>query len=230
MNNKKSVITTTALGKKIPMHAGNDLIILDGISLEISQGASVAITGASGSGKTTLLGLLAGLDIPSSGKIQLLGKEISSLDEDQRAALRLGQIGFVFQSFHLMDNLTALENVILPLELADNANDIDQLARKALSEVGLVERLHHLPKQMSGGEQQRVALARAFVSRPSILFADEPTGNLDNKTGNEIIELLFSLQQKMGTTLILVTHDDDLANRCDVHYRLVDGKLSNSHD
>lgn len=218
------------LGKKIPMQSGNDLTILDGISLEISQGASVAITGASGSGKTTLLGLLAGLDIPSSGNIQLLGQEISSLDEDERAALRLGQVGFVFQSFHLMDNLTALENVILPLELAHNDKDIEQLARTALSDVGLAERIHHLPKRMSGGEQQRVALARAFVSRPSILFADEPTGNLDNKTGNEIIELLFSLQQKMGTTLVLVTHDDDLANRCDVHYRLVEGKLSHSHD
>lgn len=230
MNNNNSLITTHALGKKIPMQSGNDLIILDGISLEISQGSSVAITGASGSGKTTLLGLLAGLDTPSSGKIQLFNKEISRLDEDQRAALRLGKVGFVFQSFNLMDNLTALENVILPLELAHAEDDIEQLAHTALEDVGLSERINHLPNQLSGGEQQRVALARAFVSRPAILFADEPTGNLDNKTGDEIISLLFSLQQRMGTTLVLVTHDNDLANRCEHHHRIVDGRLSKSHD
>ena len=226
VNNKKFVIETQALGKKIPVQSADDLIILDNISLQIPQGASVAITGASGSGKTTLLGLLAGLDIPSNGSIQLLGKEISTLDEDQRAGLRLGKVGFVFQSFHLMNNLTALENVMLPLELESANHDIEKLALTALNEVGLSQRTQHLPTQLSGGEQQRVALARAFVSRPEILFADEPTGNLDSQTGQEVVSLLFSLQQQHNTTLVLVTHDDYLAAQCQIHYRIVDGKLN----
>ena len=225
MNNKNIVIETQALGKKIPIQSADDLIILDNISLQIPQGASVAITGTSGSGKTTLLGLLAGLDSPSSGNIQLLGKEISTLDEDQRANLRLGKVGFVFQSFHLMDNLTALENVMLPLELDSKHHEIESLALTALSDVGLSQRTQHLPTQLSGGEQQRVALARAFVSRPEILFADEPTGNLDSQTGKEVESLLFSLQQQHNTTLVLVTHDDHLAEQCQIHYRIVAGKL-----
>ncbi len=225
VNNKKFVIETQELGKKIPIQSGNNLIILDNITLQIPQGASVAITGASGSGKTTLLGLLAGLDTPSSGSIQLLGKEISILDEDQRARLRLGKVGFVFQSFHLMKNLTALENVMLPLELERANHDIEKLALTALNEVGLSQRTQHLPAQLSGGEQQRVALARAFVSRPEILFADEPTGNLDSQTGQEVVSLLLSLQQQHNTTLVLVTHDEHLAAQCQIHYRIVDGKL-----
>lgn len=226
MNNNPIVIETSLLGKKIPIQSAQDLVILDGINLHINQGASVAITGASGSGKTTLLGLLAGLDTPSSGEIKLLGKTISSLDEDQRAAARLGEVGFVFQSFHLMDNLTALENVMLPLEIGQTSQDLEKMALQALDDVGLSERANHLPNRMSGGEQQRVALARAFVNRPKILFADEPTGNLDSKTGEEIIQLLFSLQKQYDTTLVLVTHDDELANSCQQHYRIADGKLS----
>ena len=208
------------------------LQILQDISLQVSQGESVAITGISGSGKTTLLGLLAGLDVPSSGEVNLLGQGLSSLDEDQRAALRLGKVGFVFQSFHLMDNLTALENVMLPLELDSSLslkNDgIRQRAKDALKEVGLEQRITHLPTQLSGGEQQRVALARAFVSNPSILFADEPTGNLDSNTGNEIVELLFSMQQQNNTTLVLVTHDDALADQCQTHYRIAGGRIHNA--
>lgn len=208
------------------------LQILKGIKFKVSQGESVAITGISGSGKTTLLGLLAGLDVPTSGEVILLDQNLSSLDEDQRAALRLGKVGFVFQSFHLMDNLTALENVMLPLELDGNLslknNDIRARAEDALKEVGLEHRMAHLPTQLSGGEQQRVALARAFVSNPIILFADEPTGNLDSNTGNEIIELLFSMQQQNNTTLVLVTHDDALADRCQTHYRIDAGQIMNA--
>jgi putative ABC transport system ATP-binding protein len=220
-------IETHALCKQIPLHSANDLNILDSINLHIPHNSSVAITGASGSGKTTLLGLLAGLDSPSTGKIHLLGQEISAFDEDQRAALRLGKVGFVFQSFHLMDNLTALENVMLPLELNTGRaiDSIDRAARTALQDVGLADRIDHLPNQLSGGEQQRVALARAFVNRPAVLFADEPTGNLDSNTAQEIINLLFSLQQRYQSTLVLVTHDEALAQRCQQHYRLVNGRL-----
>lgn len=199
------------------------LTILHQISFTINSGDSVAITGSSGSGKSTLLGLLAGLDVPTSGTIQLFGQELTSLDEDGRAALRQQQVGFVFQSFHLLNHLTALENVLLPLELAGRRDPAR--AQYCLERVGLAQRLHHTPKQLSGGEQQRVALARAFAGQPRILFADEPTGNLDSKTGQQIIELLFGMNQEQGTTLILVTHDEQLARRCQRHFRLEAGQL-----
>ena len=223
MNN--TAIQTDNLVKTIPQ-AGRELQILRGVSLTIDSGESVAITGLSGSGKSTLLGLLAGLDLPTSGSVKLFGQALDGLDEDQRAALRLGRVGFVFQSFHLLENLTALENVMLPLELGTQTGDYTVLATQALQQVGLSERLGHFPNQLSGGEQQRVALARAFVTRPQILFADEPTGNLDRATGNEIIALLFALQEKLQTTLVLVTHDETLAARCQTHYRLVEGALA----
>jgi putative ABC transport system ATP-binding protein len=235
MNN--TAIQTDNLVKTIPQ-AGRDLQILCGITLSIDSGESVAITGTSGSGKSTLLGLLAGLDLPTSGSVQLFGQALDGLDEDQRAALRLGKVGFVFQSFHLLENLTALENVMLPLELNPLSHSEftphpnpppqggrEQRAREALQQVGLGERMSHFPNQLSGGEQQRVALARAFVTRPQILFADEPTGNLDRATGHEISDLLFTLQEKFHTTLVLVTHDETLAARCQTHYRMEEGKL-----
>ncbi|WML91282.1 ATP-binding cassette domain-containing protein [Thiothrix lacustris] len=221
----KIAIQTNDLVKTIPQ-AGRELHILRGISLTIDSGESVAITGLSGSGKSTLLGLLAGLDLPSRGSVKLFGQPLDGLDEDQRAALRLGRVGFVFQSFHLLENLTALENVMLPLELGTQAGDRTALATQALQQVGLAERMGHFPNQLSGGEQQRVALARAFVTRPQILFADEPTGNLDRTTGHEITELLFALQEQFHTTLVLVTHDETLAARCQTHYRLVEGALA----
>ncbi len=217
------VIQTDNLVKTIPQ-AGHELQILRGINLAINSGTSVAITGTSGSGKSTLLGLLAGLDLPTSGSVALFGQSVQGLNEDQRAALRLGKVGFVFQAFHLLENLTALENVMLPLELTGQAGR-ESIAREALQQVGLGERLQHFPTQLSGGEQQRVALARAFVTRPQILFADEPTGNLDRATGEEISNLLFALQAQWHTTLVLVTHDDGLAARCQQHYRLVEGVL-----
>ncbi len=233
MDNQQStsiVIKTKNLDKKLAVSTGESLHILDNINLSISQGESVAITGASGSGKTTLLGLLAGLDIPSEGEVVLLDKALSQLDEDQRANLRLGKVGFVFQSFHLMDNLSALENVMLPLELDKstglNKQALRQQAKEALVQVGLADRLSHRPTQLSGGEQQRVALARAFVTKPAVLFADEPTGNLDSQTGEEIITLLFSMQKQSKTTLVMVTHDDSLASRCETHFRLDNGRLS----
>ena len=220
----ETIIQTQDLVKTIPQ-AGHDLQILRGISLAIDKGTSVAITGTSGSGKSTLLGLLAGLDAPSSGSVALFGQNLSGMDEDQRAALRLGRVGFVFQAFHLLENLTALENVMLPLELATQGQQHRALAQAALEQVGLGARLQHFPTQLSGGEQQRVALARAFVTQPQILFADEPTGNLDRATGAEIIELLFRLQAQWQTTLVLVTHDEGLAAQCQQHYRLAEGVL-----
>ncbi len=222
---RNTSITSSHLSKKIPLKSAQDLIILDNITLHIETGTSVAITGTSGSGKTTLLGILAGLDLPSSGQVHLLGTEISQLDEDQRARLRLGKVGFVYQSFHLMSHLTALENVMLPLELDHTIAAPQQQATQALQQVGLGARLNHLPSQLSGGEQQRVALARAFVTHPKILFADEPTGNLDQQTGHEIIEHLFTLQAQYRTTLVLVTHDPALAARCERHYRLEQAQL-----
>ena len=200
------------------------LAILRGVDLRVGAGESLAILGRSGSGKTTLLSLLAGLDLPDAGRIQLDGTDLDGLDEDGRAALRAGRVGFVFQSFQLLAGFTALENVMLPAELA-GARDARQRAIAALGRVGLTERLQHYPRQLSGGEQQRVALARAFVADPRILFADEPTGNLDTATGAQIIEQMFELNQSQGATLILVTHDTRLAGRCDRTLRLEDGRL-----
>ena len=211
------------LGKRVELPSG-PLTILDGVGFQIAAGEVVAIIGASGSGKSTLLSLLAGLDTPTAGTVQLDGEEISSLDEDGRAQVRGGKVGFVFQNFQLLPSLTALENVMLPLELRGDA-DAESPARTMLGKVGLGERLGHYPRQLSGGEQQRVALARAFVTRPSLLFADEPTGNLDTTTGQAIIELLFAMNADAGTTLVLVTHDDHLAARCHRILRLDGGRL-----
>jgi len=189
------------------------LTILDDVSLAIGAGETVAVVGASGAGKSTLLALLAGLDEPTAGSVWLEGTELSALDEDGRAAARARHVGFVFQSFHLVPSLTALENVMLPLELAGRS-DARLGAKAALTEVGLAPRLGHYPRQLSGGEQQRVAIARAFVTRPSVLFADEPTGNLDARTGHRVMDLLFDLNSANGTTLVLVTHDREIAARC----------------
>ncbi len=207
-----NIIETKNLGKTVPTSDGS-LCILSSVELTIRQGESIAIIGASGSGKSTLLGLLAGLDRPTQGQITINQHDLTKMNEDGRAALRNQLIGFVFQSFQLLPTLTALENVMLPLELRG-----DKQAKKAasalLDRVGLKQRLTHTPMKLSGGEQQRVALARAFVTEPAILFADEPTGNLDSKTGEQIIELLFELNQEKQTTLVLVTHDTALAERC----------------
>jgi len=203
---------------------GQPLTILDAVDLDIAAGESLAIVGSSGSGKTTLLSLLAGLDLPSSGEITLAGSPLSGLDEDARAALRAGRVGFVFQSFQLLAGFTALENVMLPAELA-GLPDARARATAELERVGLGARLGHYPSQLSGGEQQRVALARAFCGEPSILFADEPTGNLDTATGARIIDLLFDLNRDRGTTLILVTHDATLAARCARRVTLSGGRL-----
>jgi len=197
--------------------------ILDDISLAVAAGETVAITGASGSGKTTLLGLLAGLDRPSSGRVELAGHALHAMDEEARARLRLQQVGFVFQSFHLLPALTAEENVMLPLELAAAA-DATARARQALDAVGLQARRRHFPYQLSGGEQQRVAIARAFVHQPRVLFADEPTGNLDHHSRDAIARLLFGLNAQHHTTLVVVTHDQALAARCQRGYALVDGR------
>lgn len=200
------------------------LTILDDLSLQIHAREKIAIVGASGSGKSTLLGLLAGLDAPSQGHIRLLGQALTELNEDQRARLRAGQVGFVFQSFQLLPSMTALENVMLPLELAASRQAM-QVAKDALDRVGLSARIHHYPSQLSGGEQQRVALARAFAIQPKILFADEPTGNLDQQTGAKIIELLFDLNHVFNTTLVLVTHDNALAEHCETRLQLASGRL-----
>ncbi len=205
-------------------HADQTLQILDDISFEIPTGQSVAIVGQSGSGKTTLLGLLAGLDVPSSGSVCVAGQSLSSMNEDARADFRAQQLGFVFQSFHLISSLNALDNVALPLDLRGEKNR-RQRAAEFLDQVGLAHRQNHLPSELSGGEQQRVALARAFANRPAYLFADEPTGNLDGKTGAHISDLLFDLNAQHGSTLVLVTHDERLAARCQRQLRLADGKL-----
>ena len=201
-----------------------ELRILDDVSLQVERGASLAIIGSSGSGKSTLLGLLAGLDQPSSGEVILAGQPLGTLDEDQRALLRSKHVGFVFQSFQLLGSLDALENVMLPLEL-HGRRDARQQARELLERVGLGARASHYPRQLSGGEQQRVAIARAFASEPDILFADEPTGNLDAATGQRISDLLFSLNREQGTTLILVTHEQRLAERCSASLHLEGGRL-----
>jgi putative ABC transport system ATP-binding protein len=209
---KKTVLEARSLRKQVTSPEGM-LTILDDVSFAVEAGETVAIVGASGAGKSTLLALLAGLDEPSAGGVWLEGIELSALDEDGRAAARARHVGFVFQSFHLIPSLTAHENVMLPLELAGRA-DARAAARAVLQQVGLEPRLGHYPRQLSGGEQQRVAIARAFVTRPSVLFADEPTGNLDTTTGGRVIELLFDLNAANGTTLVLVTHDRAIAGRC----------------
>ncbi|MDH1443492.1 ABC transporter ATP-binding protein [Pseudomonas sp. GD03721] len=218
-----SILAARNLSKVVNSAEGT-LTILHDLDLELNKGDSLAIVGASGSGKSTLLGLLAGLDLPSGGAVLLAGKNLSELDEDQRARLRAEHVGFVFQSFQLLDSLTALENVMLPLELEGQA-DARQRARALLERVGLGQRLTHYPRQLSGGEQQRVAIARAFAAEPDVLFADEPTGNLDSHTGERITELLFQLNQERGTTLVLVTHDERLAHRCQRLIRLEAGHL-----
>ena len=217
------MIKTSQLIKRVST-AESELEILRGIDLEIKRGETAAIVGASGSGKSTLLGLLAGLDAPSSGDITLDGTNIVNLDEDERATLRSEKVGFVFQNFQILPALTALENVMLPLELAgiDNAREKSE---EFLSRVGLAERFHHYPRTLSGGEQQRVAIARAFASQPVILFADEPTGNLDTTTGATVVELLFGLNKEEGTTLVLVTHDNALADRCQRKFTMTAGHL-----
>lgn len=220
------MVKATGLSKIVPGTNGSPLSILQDIELEIMPGEAVAVVGASGSGKSTLLGLLAGLDTPSHGSVQLDGNELFALDEDGRAMLRARLLGFVFQSFQLLPPLTALENVMLPLELA-NDGQAEAKARAMLERVGLGERLKHYPKYLSGGEQQRVALARAFVVRPKLLLADEPTGNLDAATGAQIIDLLFELNAEAGTTLVLVTHDEMLAQRCGRQIRLAGGRVMN---
>jgi len=210
---------------KIVQSGDAPLSILDEVTFDIEAGASVAIVGASGSGKTTLLGLLAGLDQPTSGEVRIDGVALSTLDEDARAALRARLLGFVFQSFQLLPALTALENVMLPLELAGE-DDAAGRARTWLARVGLDKRVRHYPRQLSGGEQQRVAVARAFVSEPRLLFADEPTGNLDSATGEHVIELLFEMNRERGTTLVLVTHDADLARRCQRRLHIAGGEIT----
>jgi putative ABC transport system ATP-binding protein len=213
------------INKTVPTSDG-PLTILDDISFSILTGESISIVGASGSGKSTLLGILAGLDTPTSGRIQLMGKPFSSLDEDERARCRGKTLGFVFQSFQLIPHLTALENAMLPLELRGVESGLARTeAITWLTKVGLLERLHHFPRTLSGGEQQRVALARAFIGKPAMLFADEPTGSLDEQTGAKIIELLFALNQHTGSTLILVTHDVTLAKRCGRQLHLQGGRL-----
>jgi putative ABC transport system ATP-binding protein len=223
MNSGDLLLRAESLTKQVSSPEG-ELTILADVSFDIARGESAAIVGPSGAGKSTLLALLAGLDEPSSGKVWLNDVELTALDEDGRASLRNREVGFIFQSFHLLPSLTALENVLLPLELSATPN-ADRQARAALTEVGLEHRLRHYPRQLSGGEKQRVAIARAFVSRPSLLFADEPTGNLDNKTGERILKLLFDLNAAAGTTLILVTHDLEAADRCSRRIELVGGRL-----
>lgn len=222
------VISVTDLTKQVPAldnSTGNMLDILKGVNLEIKSAETIAIIGASGSGKSTLLGLLAGLDKASSGEVILAGKNLNQMDEDGRAELRGEKVGFVFQSFQLLPSLTALENVMLPLDLQSRQSS-KQDAEVLLSRVGLKDRLQHYPKQLSGGEQQRVAIARAFVTAPDILFADEPTGNLDKVTGQHIIDLLFDINREKKTTLVIVTHDENLAQQCDRCLILENGLLN----
>ena len=218
-----NAINVTNLGKVVRLPT-SELRILQDVSFQINQGQTLAIVGASGSGKSTLLSLMAGLDTPSEGNVEIHGVNLSKLDEDGRAKLRGEKVGFVFQSFQLLPALTAIENVMLPLELRGDANP-QAAAKDILQRVGLGERLEHYPRQLSGGEQQRVAIARAFVVKPSVLFADEPTGNLDTETGRAIVDLLFELNQTSGTTLVVVTHDEKLAARCSKILRLAEGRL-----
>ncbi|MGZ0709641.1 ABC transporter ATP-binding protein [Coraliomargarita sp. W4R53] len=221
--NNPPAVQVSALEKTYPSGA-SELTVLQGVEFSLERGKSLAIVGPSGSGKTTLLGLCAGLDLPTSGSIQLLGTHLEALDEDGRARFRGENVGFVFQNFQLIPTLTALENVAVPLELR-GATGSDQRARALLDKVGLAERLDHYPIQLSGGEQQRVALARAFINQPAILFADEPTGNLDGSNGGNIIDLLFELNAQQQTTLVLVTHDLALAAKCDQQLSLKNGRI-----
>ena len=225
MSQREFLLTANELTKKVTSPDG-DLTILDNINLQVKSGETAAIVGPSGAGKSTLLALLAGLDEPTSGQVWIDGTELTALDEDGRASIRNQQVGFVFQSFHLLPAFTALENVLLPLELGGIAGATES-ARKALEQVGLTHRLRHYPRQLSGGEKQRVAIARAFVTRPALLFADEPTGNLDNKTGQYIMNLLFKLNARHNTTLVLVTHDVSAAKRCIRVIELSAGKIIN---
>jgi len=222
MNNSK-LLSARGIGKTVKS-GDSDLVILRDIDLEVTPGEALAVLGASGSGKSTLLAILAGLDTPSRGTVELEGVEIFALDEDRRAELRGRAVGFVFQSFQLLPALTALENVMLPLELSGN-REAQALAQRMLERVGLGERLHHYPRHLSGGEQQRVALARAFVVRPKLLLADEPTGSLDAASGEGVIELLFGMNREYGTTLVMVTHDESLAARCHRRVRLAGGRV-----
>ncbi len=224
--NNNAVLVVQNLTKQVVSPEGQ-LTLLHEINLEIGAGETVAIVGSSGAGKSTLLGLLAGLDTPSSGAVSLAGEQLFALDEDGRARLRATKVGFIFQAFQLLPNLTALENVMLPLELAGRG-DAQHTAQQVLERVGLAARVQHYPKQLSGGEQQRVAIARAFATHPAVLFADEPTGNLDSKTGARIIDLLFQLNAEHGTTLVLVTHDAQLASRCQRTLELEEGRLRSS--
>ncbi|HGY1015723.1 TPA: ABC transporter ATP-binding protein [Aeromonas salmonicida subsp. smithia] len=221
--NSTPIIVVKGLGKTVSL-GQESLTILEGINLQVNTGETLALVGASGSGKSTLLGLLAGLDLPSEGDIEILGQSLVQLDEEGRARLRAEQVGFIFQSFLLLPTLSALENVMLPAELRGETR-CEPRARELLAAVGLSERLHHLPPRLSGGEQQRVAIARAFMTRPSLLLADEPTGNLDSKTGETVIELLFQLNREYGTTLVVVTHDHDLAQRCQRQLVMAAGRL-----
>ena len=222
MHNSK-LLSARGIGKTVKS-GDSDLVILRDIDLEVTRGEALAVLGASGSGKSTLLAILAGLDTPTAGTVELEGTALFSLDEDARAELRGRLVGFVFQSFQLLPGWTALENVMLPLELSEN-KDSEKLARQMLERVGLGERLHHYPKHLSGGEQQRVALARAFVVRPKLLLADEPTGSLDAGSGDGVIDLLFGMNREYGTTLVMVTHDESLAARCHRRVRLAGGRV-----
>ncbi len=226
METRVPIVKASGLSKTVP-NGADTLAILQDIDVEVMPGEAVAVVGASGSGKSTLLGLLGGLDNPSAGSVALDGRDLFSLDEDGRAALRSKLLGFVFQSFHLLPALNATENVMLPLELAGD-RDAAAHAVALLERVGLGARLRHYPKTLSGGEQQRVALARAFVTRPKLLLADEPTGNLDPATGAAIIDLMFELNAERGTTLVLVTHDEMLARRCMRLIRLSGGRIENA--
>jgi putative ABC transport system ATP-binding protein len=220
---RSPAISSTNLGKEV-ITGGKPLTILRGVSFSVAAGEAVAVAGVSGSGKSTLLALLAGLDTPSTGEVRIHGEELFALGEDGRAALRARTMGFVFQSFQLLPSMTALENVRVPLELAGAGGSRDKAAA-LLARVGLAERLGHYPRQLSGGEQQRVAIARAFVTQPSIVLADEPTGNLDSATGAQIIDLMFELNRERGTTLVLVTHDETLSARCGRVLRLAGGSV-----
>ncbi len=223
MENK--LIEAKAVKKSVKSPDGQVIDILQGIDLDVKSGEAVALLGASGSGKSTLLGLLAGLDLPDSGDIYLLSQRLAALGEDERSRLRLGKVGFVFQSFQLIEGMSARDNVALPLKLAGRSDALAE-AGKLLADVGLGDRMGHLPKQLSGGEQQRVALARAFAGGPQVLFADEPTGNLDAQTGKQIADLLFALRDSRNAALLLVTHDLQLARRCDRVYQLQAGQIS----